>query len=253
MLIINRQKKHGVAFREIWNAEGSCSLPGINLYRGAKSPIGRELSRVRTLVTDLSLPVEDIIALFKKNTRYEIRRAERDEVRFEMKMGAEITSEDIHNFCSFFDGFWKRKGMESEGYDKYRREIQTYVSEGVFAISRVYDREGGFLATHTYIVGDDFVRLYQSASIIGETDDRERNAFAGRANRYLHLKDMEFFKERGKKIYDWGGAGQNESVASITDFKEGFGGKELFYYNSEEVKGLWPGLIKGVINIISRM
>lgn len=248
MLIINRHNKHGVDFREIWYAEKSCGLKGVNLYRGASKPIGKELRKPRTLLTDLTRDMEDITADFRKNTRYEIRRAEREGITTSIKLNGEITPEDIESFCRFFVEFWKRKNMEAESYDKYYGEIDTYVKNKAFAISRAFDREGTFLAVHTYIVGDDFVRFYQSASALG--DNKELNALIGNANRYLHYKDMEYFREKGILTYDWGGAGLSEDVKAITGFKEGFGGKEHYYYDSREALGIKAAAVEGLIDFI---
>lgn len=70
------------------------------------------------------------------------------------------------------------------------------------------------------------------------------------ANRYLHKADMMYFKEMGKTVYDWGGAGLREEVKNITEFKESFGGEELWYYDCEEVVGLKAEAVKGIINLI---
>ena len=77
MLVVNRRKKHGVDFREVWYAEEKCDLDGIILYRGAKKPIGKVLRKVRTLITDLTLSEEEIVGRCQKDCRYQIRRAAR--------------------------------------------------------------------------------------------------------------------------------------------------------------------------------
>lgn len=248
MLVVNRRKKHGVNFREIWYAEEPCGLDGILLYRGAKKPIGRVLRQVRTLITDLRQSEEELIARCQKDCRYQIRRAVREGIHTEYKLGNEITEQDIENFCRFFLEFWQSKGIQEGTYEKYREEIETYAEEGVFAISCAkVDEE--VLVYHTYIVGDDFVRSYQSASQF-RRDDKAKARIVGIANRYLHKEDMLYFKSLGKTIYDWGGAGEREEVKSITEFKESFGGEPLYYYDCEDVVGLKAEAVKGMINLI---
>lgn len=247
MLVINRRKKHGVDFREVWYAEEKCGLDGIILYRGAKKPIGRVLRKVRTLITDLTQSEEEIVAKCQKDCRYQIRRAARENITVEFKVGNEITERDIGQFCQFFVEFWKSKGMPDEGYEKYKEEIETYAQEGVFAITCA-KQEDEVLVYHTYIVGDDFVRSYQSASQFRNENISSR--IVGIANRYLHKADMMHFKEMGKKIYDWGGAGLREEVKNITEFKESFGGEELYYYDCEDVVGFKAEAVKGIINLI---
>ncbi len=248
MLIVNRRKKHGVDFREVWYAEEKCGLDGIILYRGAKKPIGKVLREVRTLITDLTQSEEEIVAKCQKDCRYQIRRAVRENITVSFKQGQEITEQDIREFCDFFMAFWKSKGIEDEQYEKYKEEIETYTREGVFAISSAW-RDGQLLVYHTYIVGDTFARSYQSASVFRD-GDRAFQRLVGIANRYLHKEDMMFFIKLGKTTYDWGGAGLREEVKSITEFKESFGGDELYYYDCEDVVGLKAEAVKGMINLI---
>ena len=247
MLVVNRRKKHGVDFREVWYAEEKCDLDGIILYRGAKKPIGKVLRKVRTLITDLTLSEEEIVGRCQKDCRYQIRRAARENITAQFKTGTEITREDITRFCDFFMDFWKSKGIEEETYEKYKEEIETYAAAGVFAITSA-SRDGEVLVYHTYIVGDTFVRSYQSASQFRSEGQNPR--IVGIANRYLHKADMMYFKEMGKTVYDWGGAGLREEVKNITEFKESFGGEELWYYDCEEVVGLKAEAVKGIINLI---
>ena len=251
MLVVNRRKKHGVDFREVWYAEDKCGLDGIILYRGAKKPIGKELRKVRTLITDLTLSEEELVAKCQKDCRYQIRRADREGISAEFKMGAEISQEDMDTFCRFFIDFWKSKGMEAEKYEKYMEEIETYVREGVFALTTA-KRGDEVLVYHTYIVGDTFVRSYQSASCFRD-GDRQFQRVVGIANRYLHKADMMYFKEMGKTTYDWGGAGLREEVKNITEFKESFGGEELYYYDCEDVVGLKAEAVKGLINLVGML
>ncbi len=247
MLVVNRKKKHGVDFREVWYAEEKCGMDGIILYRGAKKPIGKVLRQVRTLITDLTQSEEEIVSKCQKDCRYQIRRAARENITAEYKVGKEITEKDIENFCCFFIDFWKSKGITDEKYEKYKEEIETYAREGVFAISCA-KQNGQILVYHTYIVGDTFVRSYQSASQFRSETINAR--IVGIANRYLHKEDMMYFKKMGKTIYDWGGAGLREEVKNITEFKESFGGQELYYYDCEDTVGLRAEAVKGIINLI---
>ena len=248
MLVINRRKKHGAYFREVWYAQEKCPLEGIILYRGAKKPIGKVLRKVRTLITDLTQSEEEIVAKCQKDCRYQIRRALRENIQTQFKCGKDITQQDIEAFCSFFMDFWKSKGMQEGTYEKYKEEIEMYAAAGVFAITCAKQGDE-VLVYHTYIVGDDFVRSYQSASVFRD-GDKTFQRLVGIANRYLHKEDMMYFKQMGKTIYDWGGAGLRDEVKHITEFKESFGGEELYYYDCEDAVGLRAEAVKGLINLI---
>jgi len=55
----------------------------------------------------------------------------------------------------------------------------------------------------------------------------------GRANRWLHWRDMLCFKEAGVQCYDWGGMFEDESTperAGINRFKRDFGGQPVHSY-----------------------
>lgn len=250
MLIIDRYKKHGVMFREVWLATDSANLTGITQYRGCKKPIGKDCKQVRTLVTDLRLTPEELMQKCKSNVRNEIRRAPKEGVGVCMVDNSQVNDQEIGEFLDFFMEFWGTKGGSDETIDKYRKEINELVKNNAFCITKAI-LNGKPIVYHTYVVGEDFARFYQSASLFRQ--DNIDAKIVGFANKYLQMEDMLYFKKLGKTIYDWGGAGQRDEVAAITKFKEGFGGDELFYYDGEEVKGFWPSVIKKIIIILSKM
>jgi len=95
------------------------------------------------------------------------------------------------------------------------------------------------------------VRLLHSASLYRlEEDDAEGRNLIGIANRYLHFEEMKYYKSLGKKIYDWGGAGMQEDVVHITEFKKSFGGTPVTYYDFEQVNGILAKVFKRVVAIL---
>lgn len=246
-----KSKKHGVDFVTVWYARELMKEPGIYRYRYALEPLAEPYSQCRTLVSDLTLPVEELAGRFTKNCRYEIRRAPKEGVECECLVGRDIPETCIEQFGQFFEDFWKSKGIASGGREKYTAEIREYAREDAFAVSMARLGEK-ILVYHTYIVGDDFVRLYQSASHFRLEEDIP-SKLVGMANRYLHREDMLFFKGQGKKIYDWGGAGAGEGVESITKFKEAFGGEEAVRYEFEYVSGFKEQCVKKAIRAVERV
>lgn len=244
--IIERRK--GINRAEIWYAEERTRIKGFISYREAQKPLTESCKKVRTLMTDLTKEETDILAKFTKNCRYEIRRAPRENIHVNFYMGKEITEELCNSLVGFLEQFWKNKGRKGVESGKLKKEIIKYAASGNFAISVAGIGETA-LVYHTYIVGEDIVRLYQSVSLFRENGNISQSV-VGIANRYLHKEDMMWFKGMGKSWYDWGGAGEREEVASITKFKEAFGGIETFLYNGEEITGckarLWHCLIKAL-------
>ena len=86
------------------------------------------------------------------------------------------------------------------------------------------------LVMHAFLVDEGLKRanhLY-SASLFRSTDDSERRARIGRANRALHYLNMLSFKDRGITTYDLGGYAlgtQDPELQQINEFKDSFGGQ----------------------------
>lgn len=246
-----QETKRGITITDVWYAKEQVKTPGIIRYREAVKPLGRQPQKVRTLLSDLTLSEEEITSRFTKNCRYEIRRAERENVETYQYLGEEITQEIRDAFVRYYEDFWKSKGNEKIESAKISKEIRKYAKEGCFAITEA--RIGkSTVVYHTYIVGDTIVRLYQSASHF-RTEEAIAQSVVGMANRYLHKADMMLFQKLGKKTYDWGGAGEAQEVASITRFKEAFGGEEAFFYDGEEVNGIKAIIFKALVRIISEL
>lgn len=250
-MFILEKKKHGTAFRTIWYAEEPLKQPGINRYRYAEFHPEGHFQTANTFVSDLTEPDEDIVQRISKNGRYEIRRAVKEGVTCEYKVGKEITRKDIEEFVDFFCEFWKSKGIKAQSRKSYIEEIEEYTVREAFAIS-VAKMGEKTLIYHTYIVGGDFARLYQSASQF-RVDESIPPVIVAMANRLLHKEDMLFFKRMGKKFYDWGGAGQGSDVASVTHFKKSFGGTPKEVYDFEEVIGFPAKLVKAVIRLLEKV
>ena len=74
---------------------------------------------------------------------------------------------------------------------------------------------------HSCICDDKNIRLLHSCSEFRETDTAFRNAI-GRANKYLHWKDMLYFINQHKEKYDWGGISSFDTPNGIDKFKMSF-------------------------------
>jgi lipid II:glycine glycyltransferase (peptidoglycan interpeptide bridge formation enzyme) len=183
------------------------------------SPIGMKKSEFYTIHINLQDELEEIKQNFDKGTAYEIRRAVKDGITSE-------ASEDKDAFIKFYNTFAEAKGIEgtSVNYNMFENEI--IITKAIF--------EGEDLVMHSYITDKIRARLYMSCSKYLETEDKTKRALLGRANRYLHFKDIEMFKMNGLKFYDFGGYTkdtENKYLIGINKFKLGFGGKIITEYN----------------------
>lgn len=239
MIVVSRKNK-GITVSNIWYASEPVKSAGIHYYYESLQPIGQDITPFRTLLTDLTESEEAITARFAKNTRYEIRRAAKEGVQAEIRYGEEVSSAEVEAFCQFFHKFWESKEHPEITVETIHRQIRDYVQAKRFCITKA-SFEGQTMVYHTYIQGDDTIRLFQSASLF-RTDSNISKSLVGMANRYLHQSDIMAFKAKGYKMLDWGGAGLEEEVASITKFKADFGGEVATYYNGMEVVGILPKL-----------
>lgn len=189
--------------------------------------------------TDLTLPMDEILALMKSNTRNEIRRAEREGCEFAL-----VNS--FAEFVPYYNGFCKDKGLND-----YTSEARMGKYEKVLMTKVVHS--GEVLAMHANILDEKSktaLLLYSCSRRLSENVDRK---LIGWGNRYLHFKDLEYLKSAGYERYDWSGVctDPNDPRFSIGQFKLSFGGvlidswtvKSPLYAKMEIVRN-WLGRIR---------
>lgn len=239
-MLVLQKKKHGISLFTIWYAKKPVMKSGIIQYREATFQPKGEMQKFDTLISDLTESEEEIVARFSKNCRYEVRRAEKENVKADIRIGSSLTQKEIDEFCDFFVEFWASKGVEYKSVDSLKSELAQYAAQNAFAITCA-SIGGKKIVYHTYVIDDVSVRLFHSASLYRE-DNEVPQKIVGMANRFLHKADMMYFKTAGKKQYDWGGAGTTEEVIHITEFKKSFGGTPHTFYNGQEIRGILPQL-----------
>ena len=224
-----RLQGRGAAYGEVWYDEEPPRESGVDivLYRQREAPIAdARTTPFLSMVTDLS-PDEDAIASqFGKDCRYKIRRAEtKDGLRMEV---IDEPEGRLDEFRAFFDAFAMQKSHPPcdahwlAAACKARQLLLTSASK---------DDEA--LVWHAYLICGKAAWLQYTGSCFRNRENDYR-ALVGRANRWLHWKEMLHFKEMGIQRYDWGGLFEDESVpenAGINRFKKDFGGREVRTYD----------------------
>lgn len=242
MIKITR-RKHGINLIECWFAKEPLQEKGIvNYVESAFQPSGDNTTEFRTLLSDLTESEEEILARFSKNCLYKVKRAPREGVTARMYSSEELADGVlIREFADFFEEFWKSKGVDYKEKERCVESLTEYAHIGALAMgtASVHDKVQVY---HVYVMDEERARLLHSASQF-RTEEDVPQTVVGFANRYLHKESMLYFKKQGKTIYDWGGAGLEEEVASITRFKESFGGTVRVYYNGESVQGILPKVV----------
>lgn len=248
-----RRMVHGIPMITVWYANEKINDKGMICYKESTSEIGDAVQFV-TLVSDLTEDADAIMKHFTSNCRNEVRRAYKDGSTHEIVPAEKISDEDIEAFVSFFEEFWKSKDSSLSNPASLIEELKQYRDIGALVITkgRVGDETCIY---HTYLCDENNARLLHSASLFRlaeDDDDRAARQVIGRANRMLHYEDMLYFKEKGLQKYDWGGAGKEEEVASITKFKEAFGGEQVILFESNTCEGLKANIISKLSGIKHR-
>lgn len=181
-----------------------------------KPAIGYTRQPFYTKVIDLSQNEEELLKRFRKNTVYEILRAQREGVR-------KLVEDDRQAFVEFYNQFAITKDLPRITLKKVKR-----YREALAITKAVIGSEA--VAMHAYVEDNNSnrVRLLYSASLFRLDAKSDEKSAIGRANRLLHFEDMVYFKNRGFLEYDLGGYAVNTNdpnLAGINHFKDGFSGQ----------------------------
>lgn len=174
-----------------------------------------------TLITDLRRTEDELFIGIQKNGRYEIRRAEREGITFR-HYDSSIKPGELEQVISFYNLFVDTK--EELCFKLSYEYLKPYIEQEAFWCT-VAMKDDEILVAHFYYGDGTRIRLWYSASLFRNEDDSGKKGEVGRANRFLHWKDMRYFKQAGFQIYDWGGYSERKDVAGISKFKKSFGGE----------------------------
>jgi hypothetical protein len=224
-----RIKGRSAVYGELWYEEELPRDPGVDIvvYRQREAPIpGARTAPFLTMVTDLSLPDDAITEKFGKDCRYKIRRADsKDGLRMEF-----ITdpASRLTDFCAFYDAFAAQKSLWTCDH----QWLHAACNAGQLVLTSA-SRNDEPLVWHAYLTSGTAAWLQYTGSCYRDRDNDYR-ALVGRANRWLHWREMLQFKAMGIKRYDWGGLFEDESIpenAGINRFKKDFGGQPVRTYD----------------------
>jgi hypothetical protein len=169
-------------------------------------------SPVQTIVIDLTKDPEDIFAEFSATTRNQVRKAE--------KHGITIEPADIDDFAAFFNAFAQQLGIPGLAAAEYR----TYADH---LLIRKAMHRGEALAMRACLIDEGLSRARElkSGSTRLKSADGADPRMAGYANRLLHWSLIQELKQKGCRLYDFGGCvlgSSDTALANITTFKLGF-------------------------------
>lgn len=190
---------------------------GINVYWHVKKQDTAKVPAIQfishTVELDLHQDSETIQANFSKQIRQQARIAETEGINCTFQ-------NDIDVFVEFFNDFARKKNTDLVS----RRRMEEF-GDGITLSFALHN--GEIMAAHSYLTDKEagIVRHHHAAT--RRLDDQVDKNLIGRANKYLTVKNILYFKEQGYKTFDFGGYAKdttNESLKGINNYKLLFGG-----------------------------
>ena len=180
-----------------------------------------DLNMKTTLVVDLSLPEEELLARMKAKTRYNVRLAARKGVEV-------VEPDDFEEGWETFYEWMKATSERKEDYvlrrpRDYLRSVMRSMHDAGQGRLFFAEHEGVPLAgMYVFTFGEKYWYMY------GASSDEKRNL---KPNYLLQWEVMRWARNRGLTHYDMVGVPKSEelnegsSLWSVYKFKEGFGGE----------------------------
>lgn len=173
--------------------------------------------RGHTLLTDLTLPEEQLFAGLARKTRNEIRRYER---------GSEyVLQQDVslETFSAAYNQFATQRGLSSFT----AQDRMAYEAEQLCLLSMERNGKAEIFDLYLCDSAGQYVTGFLSCSPIDYIHDKQQRRQLSIARRYLLWFSILYFKRAGFKVYDWGGYAPddpNPVMRQISEFKRSFKG-----------------------------
>lgn len=173
---------------------------------------------------------EAMLAGFDKDTRYSVRRAEREGVVVETADSADDTAA-IDALHGLVEETQRRAGFPMPPLDRYRIAWRALAGAGRAVILEAR-HEGELLASGMVVIEGD-----RSFYLFSGSRREERGEPKRYASYALQWAMMRLARDRGVRLHDlWGvappGAGPEHAWHGVGLFKKGFGGREVVWAGS---------------------
>lgn len=225
-MVFVKYKKYGLIVGHLWFCDSNSDIKNVDiLYAHGQNENSGALQN--TLITDLTQSEDDLYRKIRKNYRYEIRRAGKENIQLNFYSAKEMRGRKklLSAFANTYNQMYKSKGL----HVRFNLPlVEQYMEENAICFTIAFS-DGVPLVFHSYIIDECNTRFFYSASPF-----RVEQELAGRIgcmNKALHWFDLKLFKNKGIRTYDWGGIADFESPNGIDRFKMGFGGTPRTYYN----------------------
>ncbi len=168
-----------------------------------------------SLRSDLTKTPDELLAQFRKNTRYEVRRAE----RANLTVASATSPGEMEEFLKLYPRLAGRKGFSADSPEHLRGILRWIIAEpsrGTLLLVRDDDGAAG---------GAVIVRSGKRCSYVWGANDKRDCFSAGHA---LQWRAFLWAKSQGCTEYDFGGYTPG-ATSGPAWFKEGFGGRVVHF------------------------
>lgn len=250
-MIRSRDKIKFLSLERIWFANGQvASDADLIRYMRRRSPIKGFFSvneSAETIFSDIQVETDALLSKCTKTVKYEVNKCAKESVDISYYRAADLITDPkiIDEFESAYIDF--AKGLEDKSVlSAYsRHKIENMVETDCILISKA--EKDSIAVYHVYAWGDNAACLMYSVSNF-RNDPSLRN-LAGRMNKLLHIRDIEWFRSNDVKIYDWGNISSSTNPNGIDKFKMSFGGETITVYNTLVGNSIIGKLITLLYNI----
>ena len=220
-----------LSMRDVWyDSNAYYTDADVVYYTQMDKPMGDEWYDQYTILIDLEQSKEVLFEQIQKRSREEIRSMLSKTDFFFSAIAEGITRTLLNEFIECYNRFANAKKIPAAEVHR----LSDYLENGLLTITRVFDKNNVVVAWHAYRVNADRVFLiYSITTAYLHTDSKMKNEI-GAANKFCHWKDLEYFKNLGVKLYDFGGwynGNTDKELLGINNFKEKFGGIITPNYN----------------------
>ena len=182
--MIAYEKAHVRVVEFFFDEQESRAPADIVRYQFRPDPVqGCESTDFHTLCVDLAYDADTILSRIHNATRYQIRRAAKE--NFACEYHSHPDAALAEEFFGFYDRFADIKNVPRVN----RTRISAFRRHDVLDLSRVRGADGRVLVWHANLRMRNCARLIHSASHFRVADKLEATVI-GRANRYLHWTEI---------------------------------------------------------------
>jgi len=183
-------------------------------FQNAGYAINEQHPHYRTILLDISLPLNDIRKQFAQKWRNCLNNAERQGVTIETSTDGKAFS----TFLELFNTLLARKGFDTELHASFYEEVQHGLSDGEkFQVSLAFKEEQPIAGHVSSMLGDTCVYLLGATNELG---------LKRKAAYLLQWSVIQTAKKRSCRWYDLGGI-DPEKNPGVYHFKRGMGGVDV--------------------------